>query len=1057
MTLEVVGGLDGCFNDCEPIQVLVKVENVVPADQPVVGGQFFLQWNPACFEIVDIVPAFGGEVGRLIDNAAGIANYGVVSFDPQIGDTDLAIITIQPKCNWAEFACDPELRFRPKGPSGLLNKVSIPGGAIEHDPDWATTPDPNDPYLELDPALGSSLDLRWDIQAPVVTCPDDMSVPMDPGECHACVDPGQATAVDNVDGPIPSDQITCTRSDGLDCVLDCYPEGCTTLTWCATDECGNTGCCEQEICVYDNQPPTITCPPDQLDVPADPGACEATNVDTGYATCEDNCSCDVTYCRSDLLDLNDPYPVGCTTITWYAIDNENIATCVQTICVIDEEAPTCVIPDDINTNAMSGECYALVELPEPDCDDNCGVDEVSCTRSDGLPLADPYPVGCTTITCVASDESADSPDFTYTYQVCVNDGECPEMSCPPDIDENNDDGQCEKCFVAPKPTCTDNCGCEVTCIRLDTGEEIDGVTAQCFDVGDTIIQCTATDGICEVQCQYTITIRDNQAPTCEIPPDINVPVDDGECYATVVLPDPVCDDNCGVDEVTCTRSDGLALGDPYPVGCTTITCVASDGSPDSADFTYTYQVCVIDDEDPVINGCPPVPPITVNNDPGLCSAIVIQPEMTPSDNCDIESFECNWPPDNKFLVGETEVCCTAEDVNGNATTCCFTVEVLDTEKPSMTDPVPNPVIAYADLGQCEAIVPREDIGEPICDDNCDPCSGCNPMATRSDSTPSNPKDLDDPFPVGDTIITWLCIDGSGNTRRKTQTVTVLHGFTANVEFTDPQFHGQNPNSPRPVIRPITFELFDCASGARVEYCVDMGFDKETWNDLAEPLKTGTVFVEVPISILPFCGIEFTCITARDKLHTLRRTIDGGDEGQPLAQPVEVHFTNANGKALRAGNFNDDCWVDVEDFGIIYPQLVAENQEDKYMGPADCTTVPFHTDLSGDGYVDWWDLLDLKLWTQSFWGVSEPNCCGLPPACEFDLPKTSIAVSELQAKGVINAHLADLNQNGFVDLDDVRIFLGGQGLQLPPEVLQYETPAQEFPGEVQKAPETRRRN
>ncbi|MCI0331218.1 MAG: T9SS type A sorting domain-containing protein, partial [candidate division Zixibacteria bacterium] len=53
-------------------------------------------------------------------------------------------------------------------------------------------------------------------------------------------------------------------------------------------------------------------------------------------------------------------------------------------------------------------------------------------------------------------------------------------------------------------------------------------------------------------------------------------------------------DNCdGTVPVTCTRSDGQGLTDPYPIGTTTVTCAAADacGNPASCSFTVTVNNC----------------------------------------------------------------------------------------------------------------------------------------------------------------------------------------------------------------------------------------------------------------------------------------------------------------------------------------------------------------------------------------------------------------------------------------------------------------------------------
>lgn len=92
-----------------------------------------------------------------------------------------------------------------------------------------------------------------DHEAPVITCPANVTQGNDPGTCSATVNPGSPTASDNCG----STTVTGTRSDGQ--ALDApYPKGTTTITWTATDSSGNHSSCTQTITVVDNEAPTFT-------------------------------------------------------------------------------------------------------------------------------------------------------------------------------------------------------------------------------------------------------------------------------------------------------------------------------------------------------------------------------------------------------------------------------------------------------------------------------------------------------------------------------------------------------------------------------------------------------------------------------------------------------------------------------------------------------------------------------------------------------------------------------------------------------------------------------
>ena len=84
-----------------------------------------------------------------------------------------------------------------------------------------------------------------DTTAPVISCPASITMNADAGSCTAVVDPGTATATDNCD---PDPAVTATRSDNQPLGAP-YPQGVTTITWKATDACGNMVTCDQTVTV----------------------------------------------------------------------------------------------------------------------------------------------------------------------------------------------------------------------------------------------------------------------------------------------------------------------------------------------------------------------------------------------------------------------------------------------------------------------------------------------------------------------------------------------------------------------------------------------------------------------------------------------------------------------------------------------------------------------------------------------------------------------------------------------------------------------------------------
>ena len=77
--------------------------------------------------------------------------------------------------------------------------------------------------------------------------------------------------------------------------------------------------------------------------------------------------------------------------------------------------------------------------------------------------------------------------------------------------------------------------------------------------------------------------------------------------------------------------------------------------------------------------------ITVNNDPGLCSANVTVPIPVASDNCSVASllndFNGTGDATDTYPIGVTTVIWTATDAIGLTATCSMTVDVVDNENP----------------------------------------------------------------------------------------------------------------------------------------------------------------------------------------------------------------------------------------------------------------------------------------------------------------------------------------------------------------------------------------
>ncbi len=120
----------------------------------------------------------------------------------------------------------------------------------------------------------------------------------------------------------------------------------------------------------------------------------------------------------------------------------------------------------------------------------------------------------------------------------------------------------------------------------------------------------------------TTSITINTAPAITCPANISVNNTSGQCGAVVTYP-PASATGSPAPLITYSQASGTF----FRVGTTTVTATATNSC---GTVTCTFTITVIDNQPPVIT-CPA--PITANNTPGLCSAIVNYPLPTVTDNC----------------------------------------------------------------------------------------------------------------------------------------------------------------------------------------------------------------------------------------------------------------------------------------------------------------------------------------------------------------------------------------------------------------------------------------
>jgi hypothetical protein len=221
-----------------------------------------------------------------------------------------------------------------------------------------------------------------DTTAPMITCPPDYVA----DTCCTPLDIGEATAVDDCSG-----MATITND-----APEIFCSGVTVVTWTATDACGNSSSCTQNVTVPD--PCVLVCPPDVTVECSDDTSPNGTGTPTGCT--EPSYVDDIT-----AGDCDGNYTI---TRTWSADDGcGGTSTCVQTITVVDTTAPPITCPPDVIVEG----CCVSIDIGEATADDECS--DVTITND----APETFCMGTTVVTWTATDECGNSSSCTQNVTV----------------------------------------------------------------------------------------------------------------------------------------------------------------------------------------------------------------------------------------------------------------------------------------------------------------------------------------------------------------------------------------------------------------------------------------------------------------------------------------------------------------------------------------------------------------------------------------------------------------------------------------------------------------
>jgi hypothetical protein len=392
-----------------------------------------------------------------------------------------------------------------------------------------------------------------------------------------------------------------------------------------------------------------------MQISTSPGTCSA-NASWIEPVATDNCG--IQGWASDHAS-GDSFTLGLTTVTYQASDASSNSTSVSfTITVVDDEDPIiAAMPGDLTLENSSGACSAPATWIEPTASDNCAAVTLS---SDHL-LGSEFAVGSTVVTYTATDIHGNITKESFS--ITVVDEELPTIAgLPADLTTSSMPGVCGATVAWGEPIVDDNCGIA----SLTTTNE----RGSLFEVGTTTVTYTLVDVNDNVtETSFTVTINDVENPVIsEMPSDLLLDNDPGECGAVATWELPTASDNCSISSFGSDHESG----DQFPVGTTVVTYTAID--PTGLETTASLNITVEDVELPTISGL--VASVTVTNSVGTCDGIASWDAPTAADNCEVAELTSTHEPGWVFGVGETLVTYTAIDLHGNQISASLTVIVL---------------------------------------------------------------------------------------------------------------------------------------------------------------------------------------------------------------------------------------------------------------------------------------------------------------------------------------------------------------------------------------------
>eukprot|EP00057_Strongylocentrotus_purpuratus_P028659 XP_011683133.1 PREDICTED: uncharacterized protein LOC578978 isoform X8 [Strongylocentrotus purpuratus] len=413
----------------------------------------------------------------------------------------------------------------------------------------------------------------------------------------------------------------------------------------------------------------------------------------------------------------DVFTIGTTTVTYTFRDlASNEAICSFTVTIFDQTSPTFLFcPDDITLVVSLGTPTAVTTWTTPVAQDNSGtVSLISQSATAG----DEFQAGTvTTVTYLYQDESGNPSTCSFDVTVNTLDDLRPEIiSCPINIAVEVEIGVGGTAVTWAIPTATDNSGVAPTVVNNFNPGDF-------FDVGSTVVIYTFTDGGGnDAQCAFNVAVSgvDTTPPLIQFcPGDISVTTDVTTTGAVVDWDRPIVADASG-QPISIVVSKAPSTF--FDVGTTEVTYDFVDSSGNSISCTFDVTVVAIDEDGPVITGCPGNILRTVLDDTtgGIITWAV--PVVADNSGEEVQLLSNPATPGSFFPVGTTSVSYVYADGAGNIEECDFDI-IIDQDSPCNVSPCENGGVCLAQSLTDYVCVCAGCFTGVNCQIELDPCAG----------------------------------------------------------------------------------------------------------------------------------------------------------------------------------------------------------------------------------------------------------------------------------------------------------------------------------------------